>query len=504
MAVAVESALVAAPAAQLQPVRYRSVPRAVLRWEFLATVTVVAFHESLHHLIAQTRAGSLIGYVWFMLLATLVAAVAVARRQRVELPIHDRQTDVIVGALGLLTALMVQGILLQRYSQYFLLLRIDLVASWLFVISSSILLFGLRPVARFAWVWAIPVVSVPLAYQVTVIFFGGNRVAAGAGTVLIAAVASAVALGRSRIRALVGALVAWSVGLVALFAMAFFTPDAPLLVFQLGPASLALAVANGGFFLYSRRGTSKLLLEREIRPLAVRQVWAAVPGVLVVAAILSQITMPLPTAPPPQVSGMIFGRPLAAPVGWHVTEEAEYTWARRLHGKDATTIRQRFVADTGDMRWDKFGRPRTVVVDATSTWRPISLQVFPAAIAYDESTSRVSEPTFVDLGHGITGTLRTAVDEKLLVSFDLLSWTWRNEGSAQRIMVSSVDNHEDDAPFPEPNGGLGSSLRTMFSVLLRGNAVTSNTDPTFKDAEMLGEFGRGLVDAQLARAEQSP
>ena len=502
MAVAVESAPVAA--FPPRPTRHRSVPRAVLRWEFLATVTVVAFHESLQSLIAETRAGSLIGYVWFMLLAMLVAAVAVARRQRIELPIHDRQTDVIVGVLGLLMALMVQGILLQRYSQYFLLLRIDLVASWLFVISSSILLFGLRPLARFAWVWALPVVSVPLAYQVTVIFFGGSRVAAGAGTVLIAAAASAVALGRNWIRALIGALIAWSVGLVALFAMAFFTPDAPLLVFQVGPASLAIAVATGGFFLYSRRGVSKQLLVRKIRPLAARQVWAAVPVVLVVAAILSQINMPLPAAPPPQESRMIFGRPLASPAGWHMTEEADYTWVRRLHGKDATLIRQRFVADTGDPRWDKFGRPRTVVVDATSTWRPISLQVFPSTIVYDESASRISEPKFIDLGHGVTGTLRTAVDENLLVSFDLLSWTWSNKGSAQRVMIASVDNHEDDAPFPVPNGGLGPSLRTMFSVLFRGNAVTANTAPTFKDAEMLSVFGRGLVDAQLAKAEPTP
>lgn len=200
---------------------------------------------------------------------------------------------------------------------------------------------------------------------------------------------------------------------------------------------------------------------------------------------------------------MIFGRSLAAPAGWHMTEEADYTWVRRLHGKDATLIRQRFVADTGDPRWDKFGRPRTVVVDATSTWRPISLQVFPSTIVYDESASRISEPKFIDLGHGVTGTLRTAVDENLLVSFDLLSWTWSNKGSAQRVMIASVDNHEDDAPFPVPNGGLGPSLRTMFSVLFRGNAVTANTAPTFKDAEMLSEFGRGLVDAQLAKAESA-
>ena len=201
---------------------------------------------------------------------------------------------------------------------------------------------------------------------------------------------------------------------------------------------------------------------------------------------------------------MTFGRALAAPAGWRMTTESEYSWVRRIHGRDATLIRQRFVADAGDPRWDKFARPRTIVVDSTSTWRPISLQVFPSTVLYDESSSRISEPKLIDLGHGVTGQLRTAVDEKLLVSFDLLSWTWRNRGSAQRVMIASVDNHDEDAPFPEPNGGLGPTIRTMLSVLFRGNAVTSNTEPTFKDAELLTGFGRGLVDAQLDEAEQAP
>jgi len=500
--VMVEAASNAAPADR--QTRHWPVPRAVLRWEFLATITVIAFHESLRSLIAGTRAGSLIGYVWFMLLAMIVAGVAVARRRRTELPIHDRQTDVIVGSLGMLMTLMVQGILLQRYSQYFLLLRIDLVAVWFFVISSSILLFGLRPLARFAWVWALPVLMTPLTYQVLVIFFGGSRVAAGAGTVLIAAAASAIAVGRNRIRALMGALAAWCVGLVFLFVMEFTAPDAPLLAFQMIPATLALLVVNSGFFLHARRGIPIITLNRKVRPLAARQIWAVVPVVLVVGTVLSSINIPQPAAPPPLENGMTFGRALAAPDGWHMTKEAEYSWVRRLHGKDATLIRQWFVADAGDPRFDKFARPRTIVVDSTSTWRPISLEVFPATVLYDEFSSRISEPRPIDLGQGVTGGLRTAVDEKLLVSFDLLSWTWRNEGSAQRVMIASVDNHDEDAPFPEPNGGLGPTIRTMLSVLFRGNAVTSHTEPTFKDAELLTGFGRGLVDAQLRQAESAP
>ena len=480
--------------------RLLPVPRALLRWALIVGLTVLAFRQSLLSLVDGTRAGSLIGYVWLLVGALLVAGIAISRQQRNELPIHDRQTDVIVGGLGMLMALMVHGILLQRYSQYYLLLRIDLIALWFFVISSSILLFGLRPLARFAWVWTLPLFMLPLAYQVTVILFGGSRVAAGAATLLVSSAATAIAVGRNRIRALVGAVMCWTVGLVLLAGMAVMAPQAPLLAFQVMPAGLSMLLVCSGLFLQARRGVTKRPLQRSIRPLAAGQVWAAIPVVVAVAVLLSLVSPPKPGDAPTWVSGATFGVPLAVPVGWHVTEKTDYSWVRRLHGRDATLIRQRFVADVGDPRWDKYGRPRTLMVDSTSTWRPISLQEFPATVLYDESSSRLSPPKSVDLGHGVKGELYSVVDDKLLVTFGMLIWTWRTEGSEQRVVVSSVDNHEEDAPFPTPTGGLAPTLRTMFSVLFRGNAVTLNREPTEKDFELLTGFGRALVDAQRPSA----
>ena len=55
----------------------------------------------------------------------------------------------------------------------FLLLRLDLVAMWLFVTSSAVLLFGLRPVIRFAWVWGMLLMVFPLPYYLAVLTFGG-------------------------------------------------------------------------------------------------------------------------------------------------------------------------------------------------------------------------------------------------------------------------------------------------------------------------------------------
>jgi len=479
------------------------VPRAAMRCTFIAATTLLAFHKSLESLVAATRAGSLVGYYWLMLLAVVFATIAVARRQGSELPIYDRQTDIIVGSLVLILALLVQCVLLERYSLYFLLLRIDLFAMGTFILGSSILLFGLRPVARFGWVWALPLLMVPLAYQVTVIFFGGTRPAAGAATLLIAAAAIAIAVGRTRRRAVIGAAIALGIGCAFLAGLAIATPGAPRLVFQMGPAGLSMLLVGVGMFVHARRGQPKRLLERTIRPLTARRVWAGLPLVFAVAVALSLVDLPKPGIPPTWVTGMTFGQPLTAPSGWRAVEETRYPWVRRFHGQRANLIRQRVVADTADRRWDKLGRPRTIMVDTTSTWRPISLEVFPATIPYDESSSRISDPRYVDLGHGITGALVNAVNDRLSLGFDILIWTWRNEDSAQRVMLISVDNHDADAQFPEPGGGFGASLRTMFDVLLRGNVVTSDRHPEFKDADLLTEFGRNLADAQLRRAGQS-
>ena len=78
-----------------------------------------------------------------------------------------------------------------------------------------------------------------------------------------------------------------------------------------------------------------------------------------------------------------------------------------------------------------------------------------------------------------------------------MQWTWTNGSQAQRVLVIAVDNHEPDAPFPAPTGGLGPTLSSLFTVLLRGNAAEYNEDATFKDEVLLTEFAHALVRAQL-------
>jgi hypothetical protein len=475
--------------------------RLPLRWSLIGTLTTIAFHSTIASLVQVTRAAGLGGFVWAVVVVGALVAAGVSRWHRTELPIHDRQTDVIVGTMGLVLALLIHGVLMARYELYFHLLRLDLVAMWFFVLSASIVLFGLRPVARFAWVWGmILALTFPLPYYLTVIVLGGGKVAAGAAALLISAVGTGIALGRTYRRGLVGSLVSWAFGGVVLCVMAIYFTDAPLLAFQLIPAVSAMCVVGGGFFLIARRGRPKRLLDRKVEPLAARQVWAGVPVVVAVGIALSLVQLPptvrvTPVASP--TSGVLrMGQPLVVPAGWHGVSEHTYDWVHRMYGVGAALIRQKMTADIVNPLWDRLGQPRTVVVDSITSRRPFSFNVFPARVLYDVTGSRLSAPRTVELGSGVTGQMVSVVDDNLLVTWNALQFVWGDREMAQRVLVFAVDNHDPGAPFPEPSGGVIPTLGTLFTILLRGNAADSDRAPAFKDAEMLTAFGRALVAAQ--------
>ena len=476
--------------------------RLVLRWTFIVVCAAVAFHETLGSVGETIARGGLNSFVVVVPAACLLAAIGVALRDRNELPIHDRETDVIVGIMGLVLSALLQAVLLDRYVQFFHLLRLDLVALWLFLISASVVVFGLRPVYRFGSVWLLLLAICPLPYDIAVILLGGTRVAAGGATLIIAAVATCIAVGRNTRRGLLGAAMAWAVGAVVLAAMATLVPTAPLLAFQAVPALTSIVLVGGTLYMYRRHGAGLWTLDRKVEPLAAKQVWAGLPLVAAFALALCFVRLPnhdlIPSA---QLDQIDFDAPLAAPVGWHVSETQEFTWVTRVYGPGAKLTRQKFVADTGNPAWDKFARPRAIVVDTVTTQRPFAFQTFPARTLYHVTTIRQSAGRQVELGPEVSAVLVNVVDDDFLITWNALDWTWGTKRHAQQITAFAVDNHEPEALFPAPTGALFPTLDTLFTVLLRGNAVVNDDAPAFKDADMLVEFGRGLVQAQLHRED---
>ena len=479
--------------------RLHPVYRLILRWGYLAIVTYGAFHASLLSVVddhPQRRPGRLrMGGSG----GRHPRGLGVARRKRTELPIHDRQTDVIVGTMGLVLALLLHGVLLQRYALYFNLLRLDLVAMWTFVLSGSIALFGLRPVIRFAWVWVVVIHGVSRCrLRARGGGWAAGTLADGLGTMSIAAVATGVAVGRRVRRGLIGSISAWAVGLSDPRRHGRLHPRCAAAGLPGHPGDHGDVPVGLILFLLARRGAPKRVLERKIEPLAAGQVWAALPVVLVVAIAISLVRLPsVGFAPAAVVDGMRFDTALTPPSGWQVHDTKEYPWVSRLFGHGATGVRQKMVAEVGDERFDKFGRPRTVMVDALTTYWPFSLNVYPARIVYHVEGIRLSAIRPVDLGYGVKADIVSVIDDNLLVTWDAIQWTWTNGPVAQRVSVIAVDNHEDEAPFPEPRGGFGTTFNSMLNVLFRGNSAAYSADPNLKDDQLLTEFAHGLVRAQL-------
>ena len=475
--------------------------RLIIRWLLIIGLTLFAFWDSFVRVIDATRAGGIGGYVWTVPIVALLAAQGVARRHRTELPIHDRQTDFIVGAMGLGMALLIQGALVDRYALYYQIMRLDLLACWLFIVSCSVMLFGLRPVIRFAWVWLLLLMVFSLPYFMAVVLLGGGKFAAGAATLLVAAIGTGIAVGRNFRRGTYGSLATWLVGFAVLITVSEVFPESPMLVYQQVPAVTAVCLVGGTMYLRSRKGVPKRLLDRSVEPLAAKQVWSSVPIVVVAAVALALSPLPTETTTAPisrsAPEPLVQGKPLNPPPGWTVIEQQEYPQVRRLYGDGAVLVRQYMLAESGNPAWDKLSRPRTVVVDSIVSRRPLSFGTYPSRIVYGLTSARISNQRDVDFGMGVYGKLISVVDDELLVTWNAVQFAWGDSSLAQRVTVFAVDNHEANAPFPTPSTSVIASIRTLITLLFRGNAVLAQSSPVFKDEDLLEAFTHGLIAAQF-------
>ncbi|MFC7959283.1 hypothetical protein [Rhodococcoides kroppenstedtii] len=466
------------------------------RWTLLVVAVVAAFLPTWSRLVTEARGGAVSGYLFVVPLLAVVAGQGIARRRSGELPIHDRQTDVIVGGLVILAALAVQGLWLPRYADQYALLHIDVAAAGIFAVGAAILLFGLRPVGRF-WPLMVSLVALsPVLYRTIAVSLGGSRFAYGFVLVLVAGLAGGIAVGRTGRRGLAGFAVTVSVGAAVLWGVLAVDPSIHIVWLQAIPTVGAAAVTGTVFYLRARRGRSKRVLSRPVQPPSAKSVRSAAVLVVVTAGVLFGLPLPAVVGPPTTSGPPGRAASLAVPVGWREIESRSYPWVRSFFGPGATLVRQEWQAAVVEPAWDDKGRARTVVVDTLGTTNGASLGVYPERTLYRLASTRTSPSLPVDLGHGVTGSLYTSVDDGLLLTWTKLVFAWARDGTYQRVTVIAVDDHEPTARFPEPEPSMASNMSALVAVFLRGNTVVGDDRPDYDDRDLLESVGRSLVAAQ--------
>lgn len=481
----------------------RTVPWLTLaRFAIVVAATLLAFRHLFAELIEDVEQGSDVGYIFAIPVLGLFATLGIALRRRPELPIYDRQTDIIVGLLGVLGTAALLGLLVQRYPYEYEVLHLDLIAVPSFVMSISILLFGLRPVFRFWPAWLLLLIfSIPALYLQMVIVLGGGR-RAGAQAILVpAAIAAAIASGRTRTRALVAAVCAVVFGLIALAVLRVWFTDAPLFAYQMIPPSIAVFATATIMYLDHRNWTSVRPLGRSLLPVTAARSLSAAAAVLFSTALIMLI--PLPTeylVQAPKFPRMAVADWPKMAAGWQLLGERQYPWAPRYFGHGTSWSRQQWQAVRGNPVWDKESRRRRIMVDIVRSDQPHTLGRYPEFVMYRLIQPRISPPVRVDLGDGVVGRLNTVLDDKRFLSWTWLSFTWQGHDGTERVSLIAADNHLPDADFPQPEPSVTGTFENLLHQILRGNAVITDPesdegdpDSEHKDRDMLTEVARELV-----------
>ncbi|UGT41073.1 exosortase/archaeosortase family protein [Nocardia yamanashiensis] len=474
----------------------------VFRLVLVVALTGAAFWNLWAELVEDIGQGSDIGYFFALPVLAAFAATGMALRRGPELPIYDRQTDIIAGLLGLVCTGALIGLLVLRYRYEYEIWHLDLLAAPLFLMSVSILLFGLRPVFRFWPVWLLVLLCVtPMPYRLAVALAGGSYVAKGAVLLVPAAVAAAIGAGRTRGRALAGGVIALVTGALTLFVLWGWYPDASALYYQLIPPMVAVATACAVLYLGYRGWANIRPFDRPLLPHTASPSPSALVTALVATALIALIPHPEQyLVRIADMSSMSIADNPAPPPGWQLLNEREYPWASRFFGPSTSWHRQQWRAASGNPEWDKESRRRRIMVDVIRTQQVRGLEYFPEFTVYMLTQPRVSPPRRIDLGHGVVGRLNTVVDDRHLLSWTWLSWNWEGRDGAERVSLIAADNHLPDAAFPQPNASVTALIQNQAHQVLRGNAVIidpesdlGDPESEYKDEPMLTAVAREVV-----------
>ncbi|KAA0919288.1 hypothetical protein [Dietzia sp. ANT_WB102] len=365
---------------------------------------------------------------------------------RPELPIHDRQTDKIVGTVMMAIALMIQWLVLPRFAGTYVLLHLDIAAVWAFLFGGCVFVFGLRRTGKFWSAWLVLFGASPVVIRLATAVLGGGP---------------------------------WALACVV------------VIVVLVGPVGALIGARRRG----RGRGASPWPGPAVTR----REAWRSVPLLVLVAVVLALAPLPataeqrLALGPP-----SLIGPGQAVPVGWSERSREDFGWATRVYGPAATLHRQFIRADQPRADWDPLRRPRQAVVQTLTVAHPGTFDAFPVEMTFDLRAARISAPVVVDLPHGVRARYRSVINDGELETWSLLSFVWTRGGvdRYQRVSILTVDDHDFDAQFPATVPGARSTASRLVALLLRGQASVTADDDELKDLDLLTELGSGLVEAQ--------
>ncbi|MEU1981504.1 hypothetical protein [Nocardia sp. NPDC019395] len=473
------------------------VTRIAVRWTLLLVLTALAFRRTLADIWRGGGEGTSIGYLFILPLLALALMLGVRRRRKPVLPIHDRETDVIVGLIGLIVALFVQRLLLPRYAPFYELFHFDVLALILFVISGAVLLFGMRATMRYWEVWVLLLVVNPVVYRLVAVALGGGLFAYSLVLIVASAITLAYGFHRGRRRVAWVSALAVTLDCVVFVVLTQRFPDIRISVILGGVVPVTALVVVG----------CALLLRETPLPADTAPPIGGGPdnpwyvlGVVAAAALLIMV------APMPAMSSENIGAGpryqgatgLAVPPGWRQTDLRAFDWPQHFYSNDSTFLRQTIRTLEPNPLWDTLGRDRTAQIDLLTVRYGAALDVTPTLVTYDMRYARVSNPPrSVPLGRDLVGTMYSVVDERIHLTWNYLTFIWRRDSAhIQRVTVMTVDNHEPDAYFLPPAPSVAGTASAMIALLARGVSAVTATDPEFKDADLLETLGRQLVEVQ--------
>ncbi len=300
-----------------------------------------------------------------------MVAMGVLARDHAQLPIHDRQSDGIVGTILLALAWVVQYKLVARFPDVYLTLHLDLLALWMFLLGSCVLLFGTRPTLRHRGSWLILLLTFPFPIRLLTLLLGGTAASASTVIIGIAVASAALAAGPNMSRVAIGTATAGVAGATTLTLMHLVAPATSPALVIVGPAFVAGLSAGIALYIDDviRFGVTNNLVRMPARPVVARGSWRVVATVAVATAAIAVVMVPSGDIRP-SATGHRSLETTGAPVVpdlWDQTDLIRYDFAGRLYGKGGSMTRQRLTARSADPAWDSEGRRRVIVVDTITT-----------------------------------------------------------------------------------------------------------------------------------------